>query len=80
MPVQYILPQSSGDSDPEADPELEKPPDPSGISIRRILRNFVFRSRQKLCYEVISGNDLETPTLDPERNFIDPEKKCWSSG
>ena len=39
-----ILPQSF---DPEADPELKEPPDPSGISIRRILGNFTFRSGQK---------------------------------
>ena len=35
-------PQSSGDIDPEADSELKKPPDPSEISIQRILGNFVF--------------------------------------
>ena len=45
-----------------------------------ILGNFVFRSGPKLWQEVISRNDPETLTLDPERDFIDPEKKCWSSG
>ena len=41
---------------------------------------FVFRSGQKLYSEVISRNDRETPTLDPERDFIDPEKKYVSFG
>ena len=26
-------------------------------------------------YQEISRNDAEAPTLDPERHFIDPEKK-----
>ena len=30
--------------------------------------------------EVIQRNDLEPPTLDPEQDFIDPKKKCLSSG
>ena len=43
-----------------------------------ILGNFKLRSGQnyikKLCQE-IPINDLESPTVDPERDFIDLEKK-----
>ena len=45
----YILPQSSGDFDPETDPELKKPPDPSELRSGGILVNIVFRFGQKLC-------------------------------
>ena len=48
-----------------------------------ILGNLIFQSGQnyvKKLYQEICKNDPETPTLYPERNFIDPEKKCWSSG
>ena len=42
--IQDILPQSSGEFDPEADPELKKPPDPSESQIRS---NF-----SKLCISI----------------------------
>ena len=41
----HILPQSSGDFDPEADPDLKKSPE---YRSGGILRNFVFRSGLKL--------------------------------
>ena len=63
--LEDILPRSSGDFVPEGDPELKKPHDPSETSIRRNFR--------KLCISI--RNDPDTPTLDPERDFIDPEKK-----
>ena len=45
----------------------------------RILGNFAFRSRQNSNIQTniqkfISRNDPETPSLDPEWYFIDPEK------
>ena len=43
----YILSQSSGDFDPEAHPELKKPPDQSEIWIRRNLRNICISIRTK---------------------------------
>ena len=46
--LEYILPWSSGDSDPE------------------------LKKSQKL-YQEISRNEPESPNLDPERHFIDPE-------
>ena len=59
-----ILPELSGHFDPEAHPELKKPPDQSVISI----------GTKVILKVVISRNDLETATLDPERDFIDPKK------
>ena len=40
----YILTQSSGDFDPEGDPGLKKPPDPSETSIRRNKETLFFDS------------------------------------
>ena len=65
-----ILPQSSGDFDPEAHPKLLKPLDPSEISIRRNSRKFVYRSDSEKIMLSCIKNDPETPTLDPERDFI----------
>ena len=82
MYIFQILPQSSGDSDPEAHSELKKPQDPSEIS-GGIFGNLLFRSGQnyiKMLYKEISRNDPETPTLDPERYFIDPKRQFESSG
>ena len=39
------------------------------------LGSLIFRSRQKLYQEIISRNDPESPTLDPEPYFIDPGKR-----
>ena len=55
---------------------LKKSPDALEVSIRRNLRKL----RISKLYELISRNNLESPTFDPERHFIDLEKKCWSSG
>ena len=46
--INNILPQSSGEFDLEANLELEKPPDPSEISIQMNLGKFLFRYGQKL--------------------------------
>ena len=43
-----ILPQSSGDFDPEADPELKKPPDSSEFLIRRNFRKLCILIRTKI--------------------------------
>ena len=42
----HVLPQSSGDVDPEAHPELKTHLDPSYISMQRYLGNLIFRSEQ----------------------------------
>ena len=46
--LEYILPQSSGNFDPEADPELKKPPDPSEISIWRNFRKLSISIRTRI--------------------------------
>ena len=46
--TQHILPQSSREFDPEAHPELKKPPDPSEISIRRNFRKLRISIRTKI--------------------------------
>ena len=79
-----ILPQSSRDFDPEAHPEIKIPPDGSEISIWRNFRKYCISNRskiisQRLIYHEISVNDLESPTIDQERNFNNPAKTFWSS-
>ena len=44
----YILPQSSGDFDPEAHAELKKPPNRSEISTRRNFRKLCISMRTKV--------------------------------
>ena len=64
---EYILPQSSRDFDPEAHPELKKPPDPNEIRSQGIKQSFYFdpdKNYIKL-YQEISRNDPASPTLDP---------------
>ena len=39
-----------------------------------------FPSGQKLYQEIISRNDPESPTFDPERHFIDPGKRHYGLG
>ena len=46
--VYYILPQSSGEFDPDGDAELKKPPDPSENSIRRNFRKLCLWIRTKI--------------------------------
>ena len=63
----YILPQSSRDFDPEAHPEVKKPPDPNEIRSQGIKQSFYFdpdKNYIKL-YQEISRNDPASPTLDP---------------
>ena len=65
-----ILPQSFGDFDPEADPELKKPPDPSESSIWRNFSKHCISIRTKM---MLRSKSIDDTTLDPGRDFIDPE-------
>ena len=79
----YILPQSSGDFDPEAYPGLKTsgsirifdPEEFLGTSYIDPDKNHIAN-----LYHEISRNDRESPALDPERNFNDAGQIFWSSG
>ena len=78
----YTLPQSSENFDPGAHPGLKKPSNPFEILIRGSLKtpHFLFRKKiYKNIYQELSRNILSL-SFDPERYFIDPSRRYWSSG
>ena len=82
LAVCYILSQSSGDFDPEAYPELEKPPDQSETSFRRNYRKTSISIQTKIILKSYIMEFLEMIQRLQLLiwHLIDPDKIFWSSG